>query len=166
MELAQGLDLQARGVGFPGHFMLKVTLPKGQVVIDPFTGRSLSREDLSERLDPYKRSNGLVGDYDVPLGLYLQPATPREIIGRMLRNLKEIHQSQEDWQRAIAVQNRLIALFPDAWGEHRDRGLAHAGQGNVALAVLDLETYLQHAEDALDIDAISERVLRLRRAGH
>ncbi|CAN5255901.1 tetratricopeptide repeat protein [soil metagenome] len=164
MELAQGLDLQARGVGFPGHFMLKVTLPKGQVVIDPFTGRSLSREDLSERLEPYKRSNGLVGDYDVPLGLYLQPATPREIIGRMLRNLKEIHQAQEDWQRAIAVQNRLIALFPDAWGEHRDRGLAHAGQGNVALAVLDLETYLQHAEDALDIDAISERVSRLRRA--
>jgi regulator of sirC expression with transglutaminase-like and TPR domain len=164
MELAQGLDLQARGVGFPGHFMLKVTLPKGQVVIDPFTGRSLSREDLSERLEPYKRSNGLVGDYDVPLGLYLQPATPREIIGRMLRNLKEIHQSQEDWQRAIAVQNRLIALFPEAWGEHRDRGLAHAGQGNVALAVSDLETYLQHAEDALDIDVISERVLRLRRA--
>ncbi len=164
MELAQGLDLQARGVGFPGHFMLKVTLPKGQVVIDPFTGRSLSREDLSERLEPYKRSNGLVGDYDVPLGLYLQPAAPREIIGRMLRNLKEIHQSQEDWQRAIAVQNRLIALFPEAWGEHRDRGLAHAGQGNVALAVFDLETYLQHAEDALDIDVISERVLRLRRA--
>ncbi|MES2532876.1 MAG: tetratricopeptide repeat protein [Pseudomonadota bacterium] len=164
MELAQGLDLQARGVGFPGHFMLKVTLPKGQVVIDPFTGRSLSREDLSERLEPYKRSNGLVGDYDVPLGLYLQPASPREIIGRMLRNLKEIHQSQEDWQRAIAVQNRLIALFPDAWGEHRDRGLAHAGQGNIALAVSDLETYLQHAEDALDIDVISERVLRLRRA--
>jgi regulator of sirC expression with transglutaminase-like and TPR domain len=47
MELAQGLGLHARGVGFPGHFMLKVTLPKGQVVIDPFTGKSLSREELS-----------------------------------------------------------------------------------------------------------------------
>eukprot|EP01036_Dinobryon_divergens_P058848 gene58848-78519_t len=65
MELAQGLDLQARGIGFPGHFMLKVTLPKGQVVIDPFTGKSLSREELGERLEPYKRSNGLVGDFDV-----------------------------------------------------------------------------------------------------
>ncbi len=164
MELAHGLDLQARGVGFPGHFMLKVTLPKGQVVIDPFTGKSLSREELSERLEPYKRSNGLVGDFDVPLGLYLQPASPREIIGRMLRNLKEVHRAQEDWQRAIAVQDRLVALFPEAWGEHRDRGLAHAEQGNSALAVRDLETYLTHAEDALDIDAIAERVALLRRA--
>ncbi|VTU27030.1 MULTISPECIES: SirB1 family protein [unclassified Variovorax] len=164
MELAQGLGLQARGVAFPGHFMLKVTLPKGQVVIDPFTGKSLSREELSERLEPYKRSNGLVGDFDVPLGLYLQPAAPREIIGRMLRNLKEIHRAQEDWQRAIAVQDRLVALLPEAWGEHRDRGLAHAEQGNTALAVRDLETYLAHAEDALDLDAVAERVAALRRA--
>ena len=164
MELAQGLGLQARGIAFPGHFMMKVTLPKGQVVIDPFTGKSLSREDLSERLDPYKQSNGLVGDFDVPLGLYLQPAPPREIIGRMLRNLKEVHRAQEDWQRAIAVQDRLVALLPEAWGEHRDRGLAHAEQGNAAFAVRDLETYLAHAEDALDLDAIAEKVAALRRA--
>src|SRR6478609_3751829 len=111
MELAHGLGLQARGVGFPGHFMLKVTLPKGQVVIDPFTGKSLSREELSERLDPYKRSSGLVGDFDVPLGLYLQPAMPREILSRMLRNLKEIHRTQEDWVRLIAVQDRLVVLL-------------------------------------------------------
>ena len=163
MELAQGLGLQARGIGFPGHFMLKVTLPKGQVVIDPFTGKSLSREELSERLEPYKRGNGLVGDFDVPLGLYLQPASPREIIARMLRNLKEVHHAQEDWQRVIAVQDRLIALLPSAWGEYRDRGVAHAEQGNTASAVRDLETYLAKAEDALDLDAIAERVATLRR---
>lgn len=164
MELAQGLDLQARGVAFPGHFMIKVTLPKGQVVIDPFNGKSLSREELSERLEPYKRSNGLVGDFDIPLGLYLQPAEPREIIARMLRNLKEVHRAQEDWQRVIAVQDRLVALLPDAWAEHRDRGLAHAAQGHTALAVRDLETYLRHADDALDIDAVAEQVAALRRA--
>ena len=163
MELAQGLGLQARGIGFPGHFMLKVTLPKGQVVIDPFTGKSLSREELGERLEPYKRSNGLVGDFDVPLGLYLQPASSREIIARMLRNLKEVHHAQEDWQRVISVQDRLIALLPRAWGEYRDRGIAHAEQGNTASAVRDLETYLSKAEDALDIDAIAERVAALRR---
>ncbi len=163
MELAQGLGLHARGVGFPGHFMLKVTLPKGQVVIDPFTGKSLSREELGERLEPYKRSNGLVGEFDVPLGLYLQPSTPREIISRMLRNLKEIHRTQEDWVRLIAVQDRLVVLLPDAWSEYRDRGLAHAEQGNSAFAVRDLETYLAHAEDALDIDVIAEQVAELRR---
>ena len=164
MELAQGLGLHARGVCFPGHFMVKVNLPKGQVVIDPFTGQSLSREELAERLEPYKRRSGLVDEFEVPLGLYLQAAPARDIIARMLRNLKEIHQAQEDWQRLIAVQERLIILLPQAWAEYRDRGLAHAEQGNTALAVADLETYLVHAQDALDIDAIADRVAELRRA--
>ena len=73
MELAQGLGLHVRGVGFPGHFMVKVLLPKGQVVMDPTTGQSLSREDLSERLEPYKRQSGLVDDYDVPLACICRP---------------------------------------------------------------------------------------------
>jgi regulator of sirC expression with transglutaminase-like and TPR domain len=164
MELAQGLGLHARGVCFPGHFMVKVNLPKGQVVIDPFTGQSLSREELAERLEPYKRRSGLIDEFEVPLGLYLQAAPARDIIARMLRNLKEIHQAQEDWQRLIAVQERLVILLPEAWAECRDRGLAHAEQGNTALAVLDLENYLVHAKDALDIDAIADRVAELRRA--
>ena len=163
IELAQGLGLQARGVAFPGHFMLKVALPKGQVVIDPFTGRSLSREDLNERLEPWRLSSG-AGD-EVPLGLYLQPATSRDIIARMLRNLKEIHRTQEDWVRLIAVQDRLVALLPKAWGEYRDRGIAHAEQGHNAQAVRDLETYLANAEDELDLDVIADRVALLRGAG-
>jgi regulator of sirC expression with transglutaminase-like and TPR domain len=163
IELAQGLGLHARGVGFPGHFMVKVNLPKGQVVIDPFTGQSLSREDLSERLEPFKRRSGLVDEFEVPLGLYLQAAPARDIIARMLRNLKEIHRTQEDWQRLIAVQDRLVVLLPDAWSEYRDRGLAHAEQGHTGLAVVDLETYLVHAQDALDIDAMADRVAALRR---
>lgn len=164
MELAQGVGLHARGIGFPGHFMVKVNLPKGQVVIDPFTGQSLSREELAERLEPYKRRSGLVNEFDVPLGLYLQPAPPRDIIARMLRNLKEIHRMQEDWVRLIAVQDRLLILLPEAWSEFRDRGLAHAEQGNTERAVGDLETYLVHAEEALDIDVIADRVAELRRA--
>ena len=163
IELAQGLGLHARGVCFPGHFMVKVNLPKGQVVIDPFTGQSLSREELEERLEPYKRRSGLVDEFEVPLGLYLQAAPPRDIVARMLRNLKEIHQSQEDWMRLIAVEDRLLVLLPEAWGEYRDRGLAHAAQGHTQLAVLDLETYLVHAQDALDIDVIADRVANLRR---
>jgi len=164
LELAQGLGLKARGVNFPGHFMVKVNLPNGQVVIDPFTGQSLSREDLSERLEPYKRRNGLVDDFDVPVGLYLQAATPREILARLLRNLKEIHRTQEDWLRLIAVLDRLLILLPDAWIEYRDRGLAWAEMGDVRLAVGDLETYVDHADDTLDRDAIAQRLQELRRA--
>ena len=165
MELAQGLGLQARGIGFPGHFMVKVLLPKGQVVLDPVTGQSLSREELAERLEPYKRQSGLVGDYDVPLGLYLQAATPRDIIARMLRNLKELHRTQGDWQRLIAVLDRLVVLLPEAWGERRDRGLAHAERGHTAEAIADLEAYLANAEDGLDIDVVADRLQALRRAG-
>jgi len=164
LELAQGLGLAARGVGFPGHFMLKVNLPNGQVVIDPLDGQSLSREELAERLEPYRRRSGLVDEFEVPLGLYLQVSPPRDIIARMLRNLKEIHTTQEDWPRLIAVQDRLIVLLPQAWAEYRDRGLAHAEAGNTGRALEDLETYLINAEEGLDMDAIAQRVSELRRA--
>ncbi len=163
LELAAGLGLNARGVAFPGHFMVKVNLPKGQVVIDPFTGQSLSREELSERLEPFKQRSGLVDDFDVPIGLYLQAAPPREIISRMLRNLKEIHKTQEDWQRLIAVLDRLLVLQPHAWTEYRDRGLAWALQGDAERALADLETYSTNAQDALDLDAVAERMAELRK---
>lgn len=165
LELAQGLGLHARGVAFPGHFMVKVLLPKGQVVLDPVSGKSLSSEDLAERLLPYRRHNSLVDDTDMPLGLFLQTAPARDIIARMLRNLKEVHRTQQDWQRLIAVLDRLIVLLPKAWGERRDRGLAHAERGNTGEAVADLESYLTHAEDRLDIDLIADRLQALRSAG-
>ena len=164
LELAVGLGLNARGVAFPGHFMVKVNLPKGQVVIDPFSGQSLSREELVERLEPFRLKSGIADEFEVPMGLYLQSAPPREIIGRMLRNLQEIHKNQKDWPRLIAVQDRLIVLQPDAWLEYRDRGLAWAAQGEVAHAVSDLEIYLGHVEDAADQKAIAGRLAELRRA--
>jgi len=164
LELAQGMGLAARGVGFPGHFMVKVNLPKGQVVIDPMDGQSLSREQLSERLEPFRRRSGLVDEFEVPLGLYLQATPARDIIARMLRNLKEIYRTQEDWDRLLAVQERLVVLLPQAWAEYRDRGLAHAELGHTAQAVADLERYLTQVEEALDLDAIAARVAELRRA--
>jgi regulator of sirC expression with transglutaminase-like and TPR domain len=163
LELAHGLALQAHGVNFPGHFMVKVHLPQGQVVIDPFNGQSLSREDLSERLEPYKRRNGLVDDFDVPVGLYLQTAPSRDVLARVLRNLKEIHHTQADWARLIGVLDRLVILLPMDWTERRDRGLAWAEAGEPAKAVADLEGYLAHAEDPLDADAVQHRVDALKR---
>jgi regulator of sirC expression with transglutaminase-like and TPR domain len=127
------------------------------------TGISLGREELSERLDPYRRRSGLIDEFEVPLGLYLQAATPREIIARLLRNLKEIYRTQEDWQRMLAVQERLIVLLPESWPEYRDRGLAHAELGHNELAVTDLECYLVHADNLVDVEAIADRVDELRR---
>ena len=164
MELAQGLGLAVRGVGFPGHFLVKVNLPMGQVVIDPLSGKSLSREELSERLEPYRKRSGLVDELETPLGLYLQTAPLRDIIARMLRNLKDIHKSQNDWERLLAVQERLVVLLPESWAEYRDRGLAHAELGHTEQALADLECYLVHADDGVNLDAIADWVDALRRS--
>ena len=164
LELAQGVGLTARGVGFPGHFMVKVNLPNGQVVIDPLDGQSLSREELTERLEPFQRRSRLIDESEVPLGLYLQVTPSRDIIARMLRNLKEIHTNQEDWARLIAVQDRLTVLLPKTWSEYRDRGLAHAEMGQIDRALADLDTYLANAKTEPDLAAIAGRVAELRRA--
>lgn len=163
IELATQVGLTARGVSFPGHFLIKLRMPEGEVVIDPFTGHSLSREELDDLLLPFKRNRGLLGEFDAPLGLFLQAAPARDVVARMLRNLKEIHRTAEDWPRLLAVQQRLVILLPQAWDEHRDRGLAYAELGLVDEAVTDLATYLEHADEAPDRDAIAGRLAELRR---
>ncbi|MEP7102350.1 MAG: tetratricopeptide repeat protein, partial [Burkholderiales bacterium] len=165
IELASQIGLTARGVSFPGHFLVKLRMHTGQqqgeVVIDPFTGHSLSRDELDELLAPYKRNRGLQGEFDVPLGLFLQAATPREVLARMLRNLKEIHRGAQDSQRLLQVQERLVVLLPQAWEERRDRGLLYADLGLEVPAARDLADYLQHAADAPDRAAVAERLAAL-----
>ncbi len=165
IELAQHAGLTARGVAFPGHFLVKLKLPKGEVVIDPFNGRSLSREDLSERLQPFQRRQGLAPEDEPPLGLYLQAAPPRDVLARVLRNLKEIHRSAQDGPRALAVQERLVRLLPEAWEERRDRALLAFELGRHAAAVVDLQAYLAHQPRAADAPAMRERLARWREQG-
>jgi len=138
LEVATGIGLNASGVNFPGHFLIKVQLSfpnEGQVIIDPFTGKSLSKEDLLEIL------NGLPGlpahaqetpnalgesaEHDVDqsapvphwkqssdtiLRHYLKSAKERDILSRMLVNLLEIYKNQNDPYRQGQVQKRLEIL--------------------------------------------------------
>ena len=161
LELARGLGLQADGVSFPGHFLVKVTLPEGLVVLDPLTGQSLGLERLSEQLLPFRNRTEDGEDADTPLGLYLQPATPRDILNRMLRNLKEIFSSQTDWPRLKCVLDRLIVLNPDALYERRDRGLACIEMGLNEQARDDLNVYVSQANSASDVDLIRARLASL-----
>jgi regulator of sirC expression with transglutaminase-like and TPR domain len=165
IEIAQQIGLDARPVSFPGHFLVKLKMPQGEVIIDPFNGQSLSREALDERLLPYLQRQGLVGDFEAPLGLFLQVASGRDVLARLLRNLQEIHRSAEDWPRLLAVQQRLVVLVPQAWEERRDRGLAWAELDQRAAAADDLQAYLEHRPEADDARAIAERLAELRRAG-
>ncbi|QTD47050.1 SirB1 family protein [Ottowia testudinis] len=163
LELAQGLELRASGVGFPGHFLVQVNLSEGRVVIDPFTGQSLGRSELRERIEEFHPELAPAPGSDLPLALYLRPAAPRQILARMLRNLQDIHRTQEDWRRFVQVQDRLITLLPDAWDEVRDRGLALAELGALDRACADLALYLSQAGDTQDRSQVAERLTELGR---
>ncbi|MEY3216036.1 MAG: hypothetical protein RLZZ280_413 [Pseudomonadota bacterium] len=169
LELAQALELQAQGVSFPGHFLVKVALNEGLVVLDPLTGESLGLDHLAERLRPFRdpvdrKAQADLDEGETPMGLYLQACPPRDILARMLRNLKEIFRSQEDWPRMLQVLDRLVVLLPEVWTERRDRGLVHAELGQVHEALQDLRLYLQAVPSAPDNAALKNRVNEL--SGH
>ncbi|MEO7851990.1 MAG: tetratricopeptide repeat protein [Rubrivivax sp.] len=165
IELATQIGLTARGVSFPGHFLVKLRASTGEVVIDPLSGHSLSREELEERLAPYRASQGLDGDMEVPLGLFLQASAPRDTLARLLHNLKEIHRSAENWSALLGVCERLVVLLPDSFEERRDRGLVHAELGHDSAALADLSAYLQERPQATDAAVLRQRVRQLSSAG-
>ncbi|MGI4981883.1 MAG: SirB1 family protein [Janthinobacterium lividum] len=161
LEMAQQLQLPAGGVSFPGHFMLRVTLPAGEVMLDPVSGESLSEAQLVDRLDPYLSRRGEpVGS---ALRALLQPASAREILARMLRNLKGIYLQTERWQRLLAVQQRLAILLPHNIEERRDRGLAFARLDYLRPAIDDLQAYLGECPAAEDATVIESQLTDLRR---
>ena len=163
IELAQQIGLTARGISFPGHFLVKLRLPAGEAVIDPFTGESLSRERLEERLAPWRGPPTQAADDEVPLGLLLQTAEPREVLARMLRNLKAVHQRHGDLPRQLAVQQRLVRLLPGDWDERHERGLLLAELGSPREALIDLQACLDQRPEGPQAEQLRQRLAELRR---
>jgi regulator of sirC expression with transglutaminase-like and TPR domain len=162
MELGQQIGLNMKGISFPGHFLMKLSVQSGDIVLDPMNGASLSREELEERLEPYLEQQEY-GD-ELPLAAYLRAAHPREILTRMLRNLKAIFTDAQRWQGLLEVQERLVILLPDDITERRDRGLAHANLDEPQAALDDLEAYLALRPDAEDAEDMRQRLPQLRHA--
>lgn len=161
LELAEQAGLRAAGVAFPGHFLVKCRIGMGEAVIDPLTGESLSASRLDERLAVYRHGSGLPSDLELPLEFFLRVATPRQILARMLRNLKEVHRAARDWPRLLAVQRRLVILLPDEPAERRDRGLVLQMLGDAAAAADDLRHYLAVCADAPDAPELRARLAAL-----
>ena len=136
LELATQLGLRAQGLAFPGHFLVRISMGNGELILDPFTGQSLSRSRLDEMLQAFRGSTGLQGEVDLPVDLFLQPTSPRDILARMLRNLKEIHRAAQDWTRLLAVQQREQYALPQKHAgertDHRDRAGQRGGCGEQA----------------------------------
>lgn len=162
MELAQQIGLNVKGVSFPGHFLMKLSVQSGDIVLDPFNGASLSREDLEERLDPYFEQQAYPGS--VPLAYYLHASHPREILARLLRNLKILFVEQMLWQKVLDVQQRLVVLLPNEIEERRDRGLAYANLECPQPALEDIQAYLAERPAADDAESLLGKVPELREA--
>jgi len=154
MELGQQIGVNIRGVSFPNHFMMRISLQQGEIIMDPLTGDSLSKNQLQEMLDPYLDAKGYRGELSLPLNIFLRASSPREILSRFMRNLKMIYSEDERWERLLGIQERLVILLPDSTEEIRDRGLIFAQLEYVRPAIADLHHYLSEmpgAEDAADI---------------
>jgi len=162
MELAQQIGLNVKGISFPGHFLMKLSIQSGDIVLDPFNGASLSREELEERLEPYFEQHSYPGA--IPLSYYLHAAHPREILVRMLRNLKTLFLEHTRWQRVLGVQQRLLILLPDEITERRDRGLVYANLECPQAALEDLEAYLAERPYAPDAELLRSKLPELRAA--
>ena len=149
LEIGQRLGLKLKGVSFPGHFLVKVRVTGGELVLDPYAGgRSLSEEELRERLAQFTDKDTA---QELPLENFLEPASPRQILARLLRNLKAIYLDAKDFDKALGVTNRLVILLPDVPEERRDRGLVFARLECPRAAQDDLSHYATarpQAEDA------------------
>jgi regulator of sirC expression with transglutaminase-like and TPR domain len=160
LEVAQRIGLALEGVNFPGHFLVKHESDGLEIFIDPFhAGELKSREDLSAMLD---RLNGEKVTFRPE---FLATAGKKQILKRMLGNLKAIYLRDGDFGQALSVFDRLIILDPAAAEEIRDRGLVYFEVEDFTQAREDCETYLQLAPDARDAAAIREQLARLAKRG-
>ena len=176
MEIGQQIGLPLRGVSFPGHFLVKLKVRAGDIYLDPFSGESLSRERLEERLAEFLEAlqSGSTSEgasdridrstLDTALGGAIREATPREILARMLRNLKAVYHGRNDYARLLEVQKRLVILLPDEAEEIRDRGLVYAQLECPRAALDDLTAYLEAVPEAPEADEIRRTLQVLRDA--
>ncbi len=162
MELAQQTGLDFRGVSFPGHFLMKLPLSSGAIVLDPLSGASLSQVELEERLAPYLQQ--MPEMLELPVTEFLHTTATRAILVRMLHNLKAIFLGNQQWQSLLDVQRRLVILLPDEITERRDRGSAYAMLEQPEAALEDLEAYLRERPNAADAHDIRARLPQLRAA--
>ena len=159
LEVGWRLGLPLRGVGFPAHFLVKYSSPEGEIVIDPFhRGAVLNEEDCQSRLDEsyggrvrFQRS-------------FLATSTKRQILTRILTNLKGIYLAAKDHRRALAAIERILLIDPDLGREVRDRGILLMQLKQTSQAVADLERYLTMNPKAEDAEEVRTRLRDWRQA--
>jgi regulator of sirC expression with transglutaminase-like and TPR domain len=160
MELGKAAGLRLQGVCFPGHFLIKLKLSDGMVFIDVFGGgTTLSSDELRARL-----SLSLPQAAGVALGPYLRAASDREILARLLRNLKAIHWEAREWPAALEVMNRLVAVVPDDAQERCDRARVYERLECPRAAASDLVACLSLNPARPDAVELRDRLRQLQQS--
>jgi regulator of sirC expression with transglutaminase-like and TPR domain len=164
MELGRRIGLPLEGVSFPGHFLVRLPLRGGMLVLDPFAGGAPQSED--ELRSRVKRviPDGVADDLpaaELPLDQFLEPATNRQILTRVLRNLKAIYRESDKPDRMLDVLNRMLLVTPDASAELRDRGYVYQRLECYRAALKDLSDYAEREPDAPDLDEVRSRLMEL-----
>ena len=143
MEIANRLGLPLLGVGFPGHFVVKYSGLGEEILIDPFNkGRILSFKDCKEIIDR------IYGSRMQFQSEFLQPVTKKQILSRMLHNLKGIYLNSKNYIKALSVVDMILLVDTLAMDELRDRGLLYYNLECFSQALFDLETYLKYSPQA------------------
>jgi regulator of sirC expression with transglutaminase-like and TPR domain len=155
IEVAARAGLALCGVSFPGHFLAR-SVAEPPVVLDAFDGRVLDADGCTALL---RRALGPGAALEPG---HLEPAGTRDVLVRMLANLKHGYASRQDWVRAVDCCDRILLLVPEAAGELRDRGLLYEQLECFGPALDDLERFLALAPRAPEADALRARVEALR----
>ncbi|WDS37697.1 SirB1 family protein [Pseudoxanthomonas sp.] len=159
IEVARRLGVPLDGVSFPGHFLVRLPVDDGILVMDPFNGgRPLGADELRERAKPHL--GGDVPDDNALLQI-LDPAPHRAILVRVLRNLHGVYAERGEWDRAARSADRVLKLIPDQPDALRDRGLAYLKMDHRKGALTDLGRYLHLAPSAADVEAIRDQLVGL-----
>ncbi|MEO8204325.1 MAG: SirB1 family protein [Betaproteobacteria bacterium] len=169
MEIGRKIGLPFEGVSFPGHFLVRLALRGSTLVLDPFSGgEPLSEQDLRKLLRRVIAGSGRAGlrsagdvAAELPLDQFLEPAGHRQVLARVLRNLKNIYRQKDETGRQLEVINRMLIVAPDDHEELRDRGLVYQKLEAFRAALKDLRDYLNHEPEAADADEVRARVVEL-----
>ena len=164
MELGRRAGLPLEGISFPGHFLVRLRLRGGTLVLDPFAGGAPQSEaELRERLQrviPEGMSGG-VPLSELPLEKFLEPASNRQILSRLLRNLKGIYRDSDKPERMLEVLNRMLIVSPEASGELRERAYVYQRLECFRAALKDLSDYVEREPGAADLDDVRAKLVEL-----
>jgi regulator of sirC expression with transglutaminase-like and TPR domain len=152
LEVGWRLGLPLEGVNFPGHFLVRFRGDAIDLLIDPYDGGAVRFEDEAQEL-----LDRVYGGMIRVQESFLKAASKREMLVRLLMNLKSIFLNVRDHERALAAVERILLIRPIAAAEIRDKGVILARMGRRIEALEQLEAYLSVCPDAAD----SERILAL-----